>query len=71
MKREGVWKNNATDNYDNTILNTDNFISEVYHYLSNKSSKDWIIAYTSDHGQYVKATLISKGHLMKIIILCH
>ncbi|HHF2316604.1 TPA: phosphoethanolamine transferase, partial [Haemophilus influenzae] len=60
-KEKVFGKNNATDNYDNTILNTDNFISEVYHYLSNKSSKDWIIAYTSDHGQYVKGDTYKQG----------
>jgi len=60
-KEKVFGKNNATDNYDNTILNTDNFISEVYHYLSSKTSKDWIIAYTSDHGQYVKGDTYKQG----------
>lgn len=60
-KEKVFGKNNAIDNYDNTILNTDNFISEVYHYLSSKTSKDWIIAYTSDHGQYVKGDTYKQG----------
>ncbi|OOF60067.1 phosphoethanolamine transferase [Rodentibacter myodis] len=54
-------KDNPIDNYDNTILNTDNFISQVYHYLSQRNKDDWLIAYTSDHGQYVKPNTYRQG----------
>ena len=54
-------KESAIDNYDNTILNTDKFISNVYQYLSERNVDDWVIAYTSDHGQYVKNDTYRQG----------
>lgn len=56
-------QSNAIDNYDNTILNTDRFISDVYHYLSERNNDDWLIVYTSDHGQYVKNDIYKQGTL--------
>ncbi|MCX2961948.1 phosphoethanolamine transferase [Rodentibacter caecimuris] len=56
-------KNNVIDNYDNTILNTDAFISDVYNYLSERNIDDWLLAYTSDHGQYVKNDTYKQGTL--------
>lgn len=53
----------AIDNYDNTILNTDRFISDVYQYLSTQNTDDWLIAYTSDHGQYVTNEVYKQGTL--------
>lgn len=60
-KEKVFGRSNVTDNYDNTILNTDNFISDVYHYLANRNIDDWVIAYTSDHGQYVKGDTYRQG----------
>ncbi|OOF44937.1 hypothetical protein BKK51_07875 [Rodentibacter trehalosifermentans] len=56
-------QSNAIDNYDNTILNTDRFISVVYQHLSARNSDDWLIVYTSDHGQYVKSDTYKQGTL--------
>lgn len=56
-------KDTTIDNYDNTILNTDRFISDVYHYLSERNVDDWVMAYTSDHGQYVKQETYRQGTL--------
>ena len=39
------------DKYDNTVLYTDFFLSELIHYLEEVSKKPTYIIYTSDHGE--------------------
>lgn len=52
---------NPRDEYDNTIYNTDKIIQQVYEYLQKRDQKDWILLYTSDHGQYVTDTEQNQG----------
>lgn len=49
------------DRYDNTIYNTDQFIKAALEYLQKRNSDDWILIYTSDHGQYVTSTIANQG----------
>ncbi|MFY1026774.1 phosphoethanolamine transferase [Actinobacillus seminis] len=53
--------NTILDNYDSTIYNTDQFIEKVYHHLEKHSQGDYILIYTSDHGQYVTDTVYNQG----------
>ncbi|MFC0309659.1 phosphoethanolamine transferase [Gallibacterium trehalosifermentans] len=49
------------DEYDNTIYNTDRIIEQVYHYLSQREQQDWLLVYTSDHGQNVTSKYQNQG----------
>ncbi|MEH8076009.1 phosphoethanolamine transferase [Gallibacterium anatis] len=49
------------DEYDNTIFNTDKIIQQTYHYLSQREKDDWILIYTSDHGQNVTSKIQNQG----------
>lgn len=49
------------DNYDSTIRHTDLFIQKVYEYLQKQPQPDWLLIYTSDHGQYVTANIANQG----------
>ncbi|MCK3655458.1 protein DcaA [Pasteurellaceae bacterium Macca] len=51
----------ALDKYDSTIYNTDLFIQKVYEYLKQRPNDDWLLIYTSDHGQYVTQTVYNQG----------
>jgi glucan phosphoethanolaminetransferase (alkaline phosphatase superfamily) len=53
-------KGNNVDEYDNTILATDRLIKDVYERLK-KSKENWILIYTSDHGQNVTKTVANQG----------
>lgn len=51
------------DLYDDTILVTDNFIRNVYDSMKAAGKDDWLLIYTSDHGQYVTKTVANQGTL--------
>lgn len=50
------------DKYDNTIYNLDQFIQATYEYLQKRNKQDWILIYTSDHGQVAKKDIINQGN---------
>lgn len=61
-EEEKVFKGNTpVDNYDSTIHQTDFIIQQAYDYLSKRKEKDWILLYTSDHGQYVTNKAQNQG----------
>lgn len=49
------------DNYDSTIRHTDEFIRQVFTHLSQQPQQDWLLIYTSDHGQYVTDKVFNQG----------
>lgn len=49
------------DKYDNTIYHTDQLIKKIYQKLIQRPEKDWILIYTSDHGQYVTDKVYNQG----------
>ncbi len=51
------------DLYDDTILMTDKLIEYVHNKLSATGNKDWLLIYTSDHGQYVTKKVANQGTL--------
>ncbi|NBI42081.1 sulfatase-like hydrolase/transferase [[Haemophilus] felis] len=60
---ERVFKNDTPlDKYDSTVYNTDQLIEKVYKYLK-KSNQEWLLIYTSDHGQFVTNTVYNQGTL--------
>lgn len=61
-EEEKVFKGETpVDNYDSTIHQTDVIIRQAYEYLSKRKEKDWILLYTSDHGQYVTNKVQNQG----------
>lgn len=54
-------KNNHLDNYDSTIHNTDQFIKKIYKILEKRNKDDYVLIYTSDHGQFVTETHYNQG----------
>lgn len=52
---------NLLDKYDSTIYKTDLFIQNVFEYLYKQNSNDWLLIYTSDHGQYVTKDINNQG----------
>lgn len=57
--------NTPVDNYDSTIYHTDSIIKEVYNYLSQRETQDWLLIYTSDHGQSVSDKVQNQGVIEK------
>lgn len=51
------------DNYDSTIYANDLFIKEVFHYLGSLKHQDWLLIYTSDHGQNVNDDTFYQGKM--------
>lgn len=49
------------DLYDDTILVTDKLIHYIYDKLSATGNQDWLLIYTSDHGQYVTRKVANQG----------
>ena len=49
------------DLYDDTILMTDRLIRYAYDRLIATGGKDWLLIYTSDHGQYVTRKVANQG----------
>ena len=49
------------DDYDSTIYDTDTLIKEVFQYLKSQSNQDWVLIYTSDHGQFVSNQYFNQG----------
>ncbi|AWX14892.1 protein DcaA [Mergibacter septicus] len=49
------------DKYDSTIFHTDQLIKQIYQKLIQRPEKDWILIYTSDHGQYVTDQVYNQG----------
>ncbi|AIL32075.1 phosphoethanolamine transferase [Basilea psittacipulmonis] len=58
---ERVFGDDVFDQYDNTIYNTDRFLQKVYEHLSKRPDNDWLLIYTSDHGQYVTKAVANQG----------
>lgn len=53
--------NTPLDNYDSTLYNTDQFIEKIYHHLEKRGKEDYLLIYTSDHGQYVTDKIYNQG----------
>lgn len=51
----------ALDNYDSTIFDTDTYIKKVFDFLSTQKTDDWLLIYTSDHGQNVTKNVYNQG----------
>lgn len=51
----------AVDEYDNTIRKTDELIKRVFGHMQAQNQRDWLLVYTSDHGQYVSQTVFNQG----------
>lgn len=50
--------------YDSTIYNTDQLIKKVFNHLKKFSNpEDWVLIYTSDHGQFVSNQVYNQGTL--------
>lgn len=62
-EEEKIFGKKPIDEYDNTIYNTDRIIEQVYNYLSQRKQQDWILIYTSDHGQNVTDKVQNQGTL--------
>lgn len=59
---EKQFKGNTTlDDYDSTIYNTDQLIEKVYRHLQARNKDDYLLIYTSDHGQYVTNEVYNQG----------
>ncbi|MFD0965937.1 sulfatase-like hydrolase/transferase [Seminibacterium arietis] len=54
-------KEKLLDRYDSTIHKNDQFIEQVFTYLNQRKQNDWILIYTSDHGQYVTDKITNQG----------
>ena len=52
---------NIVDKYDNTIHKTDQMIQTVFEQLQKQPDGNWLFAYTSDHGQYVRQDTYNQG----------
>lgn len=52
---------NIVDKYDNTIHKTDQMIQTVFEQLQKQPNGNWLFAYTSDHGQYVRQDIYNQG----------
>lgn len=62
VDEEKVFKSGTPlDNYDSTIYHTDLFIKKVFEHLKQRDKDDWMLIYTSDHGQYVKGNIYNQG----------
>lgn len=64
-EQEKVFKENTPlDKYDSTIYNTDKLIEKVFNYLKTSlKPEDWVLIYTSDHGQFVSNEVYNQGTL--------
>lgn len=51
------------DEYNNSVYKTDNILQGIHQYLVDTKSTDWLLMYTSDHGQYVKNGAFGHGSL--------
>ncbi len=60
-EEKGFKSGSVLDDYDSTILNTDQLIEKVYRYLKAQPNQDWVLIYTSDHGQYVTDKYFNQG----------
>ena len=49
------------DRYDNTIFMTDALIEGIYDDLCKSGLNDWVLIYTSDHGQYVTGNVANQN----------
>lgn len=49
------------DKYDNTIHKTDQILQSIYDYLNSTGKNDWILVFTSDHGQNVSNETFNHG----------
>ncbi|QLB13445.1 glucan phosphoethanolaminetransferase (alkaline phosphatase superfamily) [Bisgaardia hudsonensis] len=53
----------ALDNYDSTIVKMDEFVKKVVGFLEKRNTNDWLVIYTSDHGQNVQKEFYNQGTL--------
>ena len=61
-EEEKIFKDGTPlDNYDSTIYNTDQLIEKVYNYLETRGKDDYVLIYTSDHGQFVTKNHYNQG----------
>lgn len=61
-EQEKFFKNNDNlDKYDSTVRHTNLFIQKVYEHLQQQAQQDWLLIYTSDHGQYVTDKIANQG----------
>ncbi len=61
-EEEKIFKGNTPlDNYDSTVYNTDLLIKKVWEYLQKQPNDDWVLIYTSDHGQNVSDKVYNQG----------
>ncbi|MDG6881109.1 Phosphoethanolamine transferase eptB [Phocoenobacter uteri] len=61
-EEEKIFKGNTPlDNYDSTVYNTDLFIKKVFEFLQKQPNDDWVLIYTSDHGQNVSNKVYNQG----------
>ena len=61
-EEEKIFKDGSPlDNYDSTIYNTDQLIEKVYNYLETRGKDDYVLIYTSDHGQFVTKNHYNQG----------
>ena len=61
-EEEKIFKDGSPlDNYDSTIYNTDQFIQKVFNYLKQRGKNDYVLIYTSDHGQFVTKNHYNQG----------
>ncbi len=58
------------DKYDNTIHKTDQMIQTVFEQLQKQPDGNWLFAYTSDHGQYVRQDIYNQGTVQPDAISC-
>ncbi|UOP04649.1 phosphoethanolamine transferase [Conchiformibius kuhniae] len=49
------------DNYDSTVYATNMLIKQVFDYLRQQKQQDWLLVYTSDHGQTVSDAVYHQG----------
>lgn len=61
-EKEIFFKNNtALDKYDSSIRHTNLLIKQVFEHLQQQKEQDWLLIFTSDHGQYVTDTVANQG----------
>ncbi|MGR5126216.1 phosphoethanolamine transferase [Photobacterium swingsii] len=57
---------NYLDDYDNSVLYTDEFLQEVFDLIKSKTNNDFTFVFTSDHGQSVTDKTMGHGSLNQI-----
>ena len=58
---EHVFGRSQLDQYDNTMFKTDQIIKSLFDQLQKLGKNDWMLIYTSDHGQTVNDQVANQG----------